>query len=268
MSDAQHTLFLWIRGAFPRRIAYQLLQKGICSSVADLHAGKTIAPSFRINPSVFNLKPSGDMSMDELDGSDPKPAGKSSPALRVRDKDGRETWLCESITIALYIEELFPSYKSLVSGSVLGMMRAVDMITLINLLGVDFGYYLRHAAPITSFWSHLADEDRSLGAARNALFGFNRSLVKLQDWCAPVLAETGFLTPDVEGPGVVDFALAGNMRYLELGYEFNSLEDERLDKLREWWVRFKKECWWWAELEEVDDVHPPQLRFAKEVREV
>lgn len=268
MSETQYTLFLWTRGAFPRRIAYQLLQKGICQSVADLHAGKTVLPNFNINVTTINFHASGEVTMDEADKNDPKPEGKSSPSLRIRQKDGKETWLCESITIALYLDEAFSDFKSTISTDILERMQAIDMITLTNLLGMEFGYYLRHAAPITSFWSHLPDDDRSLPAAKNALGGFNRSLVKLQDWVTPSLDSTGFMTPGVEGPGVVDFALAGNMRYLELGYEFDSLEDERLGRLREWWVRFKGECGWWDALEEVEDVHPPQLRYAKEVREV
>lgn len=268
MSESQHTLFIWTRGAFPRRIAYQLLQKGICNTVEDLHAGKTVLPNFKINVTTLNFHPDGQATMDEADMSDPKPAGKASPALRIRDKDGKESWVHESISIALYIEEVFPDFKKLMADDMVQKLQAVDRITLINLLSMEFGYYLRHAAPVTSFWSHLPDEDRSLGAAKNALFNMNRSLVKLQDWCEPTLESTGFMTPGVEGPGVVDFALAGNMRYIWLGYEFDSLEDERLGKLRGWWVRFKAACEWWDGFEEVEDVHPPQLRFAKEVREV
>lgn len=206
--------------------------------------------------------------MDEADKSDPKPAGKSSPALRIRDKDRKESWIHESTSIALYLEEAFPEFKGLVAADMLQRMQAIDMISLTNILSVEFGYYLRHAAPITSFWSHLPDEDRSLGAAKNALGSFNRNLVKLQDWCTPTLDSTGFMTPGVESPGIVDFALAGNVRYFELGYEFDSFEDGRLGKLKEWWVKFKGACEWWDALEEVEDVHPPQLRYAKEAREV
>lgn len=268
MSEAQHTLFIWLRGAFPRRIAYQLLQKGLCRSVADLHAGKTAVPNLKVNITTINFHASGNVTMDEADKSDPKPEGKSSPALRIRGADGKEEWIHESISIAMYLEEAFPDFKPLVGGDLVQKMQAVDAIALTNLLGHDFGYYLRHAAPITSFWSHLPDSDRSLGAAKNAKFGYNRNLVKLQEWSTHLLDTTGFMTPGVDGPGVVDFALAGNMRYFYLGYEFESLEDERLGKLREWWTRFKAACEWWHELEEGDDVHPPQLRYPKEVREV
>ena len=66
---------------------------------------------------------------------------------------------------------------------------------------------------------------------------------------------------------MVDFGLAGNIRYLELGYDLEMLEDERLGNLREWWTRFKR-LGWWHELEEMGEVHPPCLTPPKGFREV
>lgn len=264
MSEPQHTLFLWLRGAFPRRIAYQLLHKGIVASPSDMLAGRTVLLDFTINIASITLSSDGTPSMTDADPSDPKPQGKSSPCLRIR-QDGSERWINESTAIALYIEDAFPDFRAAVGKDVVSRAQALDMLTLTNLLGHDFGYYLRHAAPVTEFWSGLANADRSHAAARNALAGMVKGLAKLQDWA--VLDETGWMTPGVEGPGVVDFGLAGNMRYLELAYEFDVFEDERLGKLREWKGRFKG-LGWWEELEEVGDVHPSALRYPKDIREV
>lgn len=264
----QHTLFAWVRGAFPRRIAYQLLAKGIVASPADLIASKTQTDSFRINVATFQVVDGVPMGVD-ADPLDPMPKGKSTPSLRITDiKTGEETWIHESTAIALYVEDLFADMKPLISRNPVQRAVTVDMMTLINLLLHDSGYYLRHAAATAAMWSHLANEDRSSAAALNGLAHMNRSLEKLQKWAEPQLLSTGWLTPGVEGhPGVVDMCLAGPLRYLWLAYEFDLLEGENLGLLREWWARFKMEGWW-DELEEREGVHPPELTFGKASRDV
>ena len=267
MSDAHHTLFLWLRGAFPRRIAFQLLIKGIVASAEDMIAGRTQLPNFKINIATMEVTENGPRMVD-ADQSDPKPQGKSSPSLRIRHADvGREDWLSESTAIMSYIEDAFPGHKSMVSSDALRRAQALDLITQVNLMGVDFTHYLRHATAVTESWTGLADADRSHAAARNSLQAFTKSVVKLQAGAAGSLEETGWMTPGVEGPGLVDVTLAANLRYMWLSYEFDTLEDERLDRLREWWKRFKQ-LGWWEDLEETGEVHPPQMRYSKEVREV
>ncbi|KAF4462276.1 hypothetical protein FALBO_10908 [Fusarium albosuccineum] len=266
MENAQYTLFLWLRGAFPRRIAYQLLLKGIVASPEDMLAGRTILSNFNINIATMTFPDTGPIMVDS-DPSDPKPQEKSTPCLRIRHADGREDWINESAAILFYIEDAFPNFKSLAPHDTLKRAQAIDLITQINLLGVDFTYYLRHAAPVTSWWTELPDEDRSLGAARNALHAMTKTMVKLQDGASRSLDETGWLTLGVDGPGIIDVALAANHRYLNLSYEFDCLEDERLDKMRAWWKRFTQ-LEWWDGFEEAGEVHPPQMRWTKEVREV
>lgn len=187
MSGPQHTLFLWLRGAFPRRIAYQLLQKGIVATPADMLIGRTVLPNFTINIASITVS-NGNPTITDADPSDPKPQGKSSPCLRIR-QDGKEHWINESMTIALYIEDAFPDFKGLIGKDIVSRAQAMDRLTLSNLLFHDFGYYIRNAAPGCEFWSGLANADRSHAAALNAKAGMNKSLVKLQDWAA--LDESG-----------------------------------------------------------------------------
>lgn len=266
MSETDHTLFLWLRGAFPRRIAYQLLVKGVVASAEDMLVGRTNLPNFKINISTFVYE-DGSSTFVYSDPSDPKPEGKTNPCLRIRKADGEEHWISESTAIIFYLEEYLSDTKPLIGKDMLQRAQAIDLITQINLLGSDFSYYLRHSAPITQFWSGLADDARSHSASKNALDGFTKSLVKLQNNAEPLLDSTGWLTLGVDGPGAVDVALAANVRYLWLGYEFDVFEDQRLGKLREWWARFTS-LEWWGPLEETGEVHPPQLRYSKEVREV
>jgi glutathione S-transferase len=261
----EYALFIWARGAFPRRLVYYLLEKGLVASPAALLAGETTHPNLKLNLQTVSLE-NGVFSASDSDPSDPKPSGMSTPCLRVRD-DGKESWVHESTSIMMLFEEAFDSGPSLASKD--PVMRAMtwDMLGQINLTGVDITYYLRHASPVTQSWTHMDPNQRSHPAARNARDAFDRGLVKLQTWAEPSLKNSGWLTPGVQGPGVVDFALAGPSRYQLLGYELDCFEDERLGLLREWWARFEKLSWW-GEFEECEDNHPEGMSYPKEVREV
>ncbi|KAI6780779.1 uncharacterized protein J7T54_001087 [Emericellopsis cladophorae] len=260
----EYTLFIWARGAFPRRIVYQLLQKGLVASPAALLAGETTQLHLTLNLQTMSIT-NGVFSTAESNPSDPKPAGTSTPCLRVRDGD-TETWIHESTSIMMFIEDTFEGPR-LASRSPLMRALTWDLLGQINLAGVDMTYYMRHATPVTQSWSRMDPNQRSHPAAWNARDAFHRSLLKLQAWAAPSLKSSGWLTPGVDGPGVVDFALAGPARYQWLGYELDSFEDERLGLLREWWARFKTLSWW-EEFEECKDNHPEGMSYPKEAREV
>lgn len=267
MSDAPHTLYAWVRGAYPRRIAYQLLLKGIVPSPAALLAGETVLQNFKINVASFQIVDGNPTSVD-ADPSDPKPDGKSSPCLRITDPaTGSEQWIHESSSIAWYIEDVFTNFRPLVGSSPADRAAAHDMIALINLCFHDASYYLRHAAAVTSFWSRLSPEDRSSEAAVNAALHMNHSLVKLQTWAEQRLRTGGWLTPGIQGPGIVDACLAGPARALWLGYSFEVFGDERLVLLKEWFQRFRA-LKWWDELECKGDAYPPELSFGPECRDV
>ncbi|KAI1488484.1 hypothetical protein F5X96DRAFT_645368 [Biscogniauxia mediterranea] len=263
----QYTLWLWLEGMFPRRLNYFLLMKGLVSTPADLLQGKTNISNLQI----IKMRPdmtSGSWKFDPE--TEPLPTGVSTPCLRVTDtRTGREHWIRESVSILSYFEDVFrdrgPALQSL---NPLEVAATADMMGAINLAMSDGGTYLRHACPAMAAWSGLKDEDRSRAAALNAYEMMVRGLGKLQMWAQDTLAETGWLTPGISGPGLADITLAAGRRYLELGYGWDTFEREELKLLAEWYERFKKAVPWWDALEEREDVHPKEMMLGKESREV
>ncbi|KAF6817721.1 hypothetical protein CPLU01_13496 [Colletotrichum plurivorum] len=261
---AEHTLYLWPRGFYPRRVVYYLLIKGLAKP-ADLLQGKSTAPTLKINIVNYNKET---QKLEPVDVDDPKPADKSTPCMRVVDSATRRTrWVHESTAIPAYLEDAYPNLPPLQSQSIVERAVMGDIILAINAAQDDFSYYLRHASPIACRYMALDNADRSQTAALNGKAQMNRCLLKVQKWAAESLAESGWLTPGIETPGLADVCLAGWIRYIELAYEFNVLEGDGLDALRSWWARFQT-LPWWEEMEETGEVHPESLRFGKESREV
>jgi glutathione S-transferase len=266
----QLTLWLWPEGLFPRRLSYYLLMKGIVSTPADLHAGKTTDPSLTIKL-IRYTKGKG---LVHDDPSDQPPKGASTPCLRIAtvtsDSSSPIYYIYESISILLYFERTYTQPPALVPTSPLFQAQLEDRLAL--LMGMmDHGlYYLKHAVPQTSFWSGVPPEDRSLATARHAKQSMISSLVKLQSWCQASLSTTGYLTPGVElGPGLVDICLAAQVRYLHLCYGgYDLFEEGDLEAMKEWYARFKGACAWWDVLEEREDVHPQGLCYPKGCREI
>ncbi|KAI0592746.1 hypothetical protein F4775DRAFT_580940 [Biscogniauxia sp. FL1348] len=263
----QYTLWLWLEGMFPRRLNYFLLMKGLVATPMDLLQGKTNIPNLQI----IKMRPdmtSGSWKFDPETES--LPTGVSTPCLRVKDtRTGRERWVRESVSILSYFEDVFrdrgPALQSL---DPLDVAATNDMMGTINLAMGDGATYIRHACPIMAAMSGLKDEDRSHAAARNAYEMMVKGLSKVQMWAQGTLTETGWLTPGIPGPGLVDITLAAGRRYLELGYGWDTFEREELNILAEWYERFKKAVPWWDALEEREDVHPKEMMFGKESREV
>lgn len=259
MDNLQLKLFLWPRGLFPRRIAYQLLMQELVESPKALLSGKAAVPNISLN--ISTLGPSG---FEDSDPTDPKPAGYSSPCLRVTDTTtGKVQWIRESSAISYFLAEAFPSRLPLQGESLVDRAAAADMVYLINLMAHDSSYYVRHASAAASSWSGVQNEDRSLPAALDAKTSMLRSLQKLQSWSLESLQTTGWLTPGIQHPGLVDVSLAAILRYLGLVYELDFLEDDTFEPLRGWWAKFKTVPWW-HKLEEEGEVHPPSLRYGKQ----
>ncbi|KAI0024022.1 hypothetical protein F4780DRAFT_776247 [Xylariomycetidae sp. FL0641] len=271
------TLWLWLEGAFPRRISYFLLQKGLVSSPAALLRGETNAPDLRIVRMGLDLSAAGgtwtfDPAHDAL------PAGASTPCLRVRGPHPHpDRWVRESASILAFLDTYYSSSSSpaLQPADPVDRAAAADATALVDHALAHARAYLAHAAPAAAAWSGLRAADRSLAAAAHARGDLRRCLRKLAGWTAPALAASGWLTPGVaHGPGLVDVALAGPARYLVLAYAWDILaeeeeedDDAELLPLRRWYARF---CAlpWWRELEERADVHPRELRFGEAAREV
>lgn len=138
---------------------------------------------------------------------------------------------------------------------VLDTVAMNDLVGQMNISITDSSTYLRHASPQFAAFSGLQNEERSQAAARIGYQITMKGFLKVQDWAHDSLATTGWLTPGIDGPGLVDVNLAAVRRYLELGYGWNIFEKEELKPLEEWYGRFQKLAWWDA-LEERPNVHP------------
>lgn len=259
----QHTLFLWIEGMFPRRIAYALIMKGLVESPARLFTGETKDPYFQVKRIIFEGG-----KMINVDPTDPRPADKSMPCLRIVDLiRGTTTWLHESTAILNYLEDIYPTFSPLRGPTPLDKALMNDTITRLNEALVDSLYYIKNAAPVTTFWSGLRDEERSLDIALYAKKQMVKGLLKVQAWAEVNLQNKKWLTHGLDHPGLADLCLAAWIHYNELSYAFDILEDKELGLLRNWYARFKQESWW-KELEESDYHHPPEITYDASCREV
>ncbi|RMJ13609.1 hypothetical protein CDV36_006706 [Fusarium kuroshium] len=262
-ADSKLTLFLWLEGFFPKQIVYFLLLKGLVGSPSQLYEGKTNDPRLEIKILRFN----GSAVVD-VDPSNPKPTNKSSPCLRITDPNGKNEsrWVHESSSIRFLLQELYPEKTPMISPTPLERALMNDIHSTILQSITDSNYYIKNAAAVTTSWSGIRDEDRSLALARHAKENHVRALLKAQEWAAESLEKGGWLTPGLDHPGMVDAALAGGARYMELSYSLDVFEDERLGLLREWYARFKQVSWW-SELEK-SGRHPKELSYPSSCREV
>ncbi|SCO76390.1 uncharacterized protein FRV6_00602 [Fusarium oxysporum] len=244
----KHTLFLWIEGYFPKRIAYYLLSKGICSSVEQLYDGKTNEINLKIVPITFT----GDGFVSE-DPEEPLPPGTKVPALRLDDTEsGRSIWIHETWSIINYLEEVFDgnNYRQMWSTNPIDRAVTQDVLSYIA-LATDAGrIWLVNCAPyMAAFWNIPASE-LSLPVGRRARREFEGHFKTLQNVAAGNLTSTGWLTPAADGgPGMADVMLAATVRHTELSWREFILEDEELGRLRKWYEKFKTVEFWY-ELEE------------------
>ncbi|KAL2208484.1 hypothetical protein CC79DRAFT_1331661 [Sarocladium strictum] len=263
MSEMQHTLWLWLEGVFPRRLAYFFLIKNLTPSVADLLAGRTTMRNMKLIPSHREMPPAVWSSSDP---SDPPPEGATNPCLRITDPaTGKSRFLYESTSILLYLEELYPEYPMQPKG-LIERAQMHDMLGLISLIGSDTNYKLRNTIPPHGMMMGLMPENQSQTAAENAEMQEKKGLLKLLEWAKEFgCFEKGWLTPGVDGPGLVDVALVPNFRFVELVWGIDILEDEDLKPFAEWYGRFKS-LPFWKEYEEREDALPAMLAFGKTSR--
>lgn len=262
--NVTYTLFLWPHGLFPRRIIYQLLASCIVPSTSALFSPKPCPsyPNFTIR--MITLDPST-FAWQSSDPADPKPDGKSMPALRITDQTTKATrWIHESTSILLYLEAAFPpssAGQAMLPADPIDLANAHDMLLLTNEVIFWSGGMIRHADPSSSSWSGMTSEQQSKGAAEDALRMCRLRLVQLQEWAAESLRASGWLTPGVgTGPGAVDVSLMAWLRYLEVTYEWDALGDARLESLVGWKRRMET-VGWLREFEEDKSVeHPGFLR--------
>lgn len=261
-NQEQHTLWLWMEGVFARRISYFLLMKGLVASTAELLAGRSTAT----NLSIIRTYPLPPLKWESEDPNDPPPKHATNPCMRTTNRvTGMSKFVYESTSILLYLEELYPN-PPMQPTSLIGRAHMLDMIGQINLISIDTNYFLRNTVPEHGMIMGLNHEDQSRTAALNAKFQEMHGFLKLQTWAQNNgLQSTGWLTPDVDGPGLVDLALVPNLRFVELVYGIDTLEDNALKPLAEWYKRFKTLSWW-SEYEEREGILPEMLSFGKTSR--
>ncbi|RBR22467.1 hypothetical protein FVER53590_10755 [Fusarium verticillioides] len=241
----KHTLFLWIEGYFPKRIAYYLLSKGICSSVEQLYDGNTNESNLKIVPITFT----GDSFISE-DPEEPLPSGTKVPALRLDDTDnGKSIWIHETWSIINFLEEVFDSdkYRKMWASNPINRAITQDALSYIA-LATDAGrVWLVNCAPyMADFWN-IPDSELSLPVGRRARREFEEHFKTLQNVCADNLTSTGWLTPAADaGPGLADVMLAATVRHTELSWSEFILKHEELGKLRQWYENFKTVGFWHA----------------------
>lgn len=258
------TLFLWLEGFFPKTISYYLLFKGIVDSPAQMYQGATNDPHLKIKIISVN-----GMAFQDADPEDPKPRDKSTPCLRVLDKAAGEntTWVHESSSILRFLEDHYSSQGLPMMGT-----EALDRAIMHDCLAAayqgfhDCNYYIKNAAAVTSSWSGIRNEDRSLAIGLHAKQAMTRSFTKIQGWAMDSLQDGGWLTSGLRSPGLVDVVLAAGVRYMELSYSLDLLEDQGLEPLRQWYARFKKSHWW-EEYEE-SGRFPKELSHPADCREI
>lgn len=272
----QHTLWLWTEGAFARRVMYYLLIKGLVSSPAALLEGKTTEANLLIN--VIKLDPQTGGWICTNNPSDPQPAGTSNPCMRTTCTETKtSTLIHESNSILLYLEELYPAKSdqppALKGNTLLLSAKTADLLTQINLLGMNTNYFLRNTITVHGNVMGLSPSDQSRTAALSARHWETQTLLKIQDWAITHNdfldhhRSGGWLTPGIStNPGVVDVALAANHRFVELIYGIDMLDvDETLAPLREWYNRFRQQSWWKA-FEDREDIVPEVLKGGREDR--
>jgi glutathione S-transferase len=244
----EHKLFLWIEGYFPKRIAYYLLSRGLCSSVEQLYDGKTNEANLKIVRITFT----GNGFVSE-DPDEPLPSGTKVPALRLDDTDsGKSIWIYETWSIINYIEEVFDSnkYRQIWATNPIDRAITQDILGYIALATDSGRIWLINCAPyMAAFWN-IPDSEVSLAVGRRARRDFEGHFKTLQNVAANNVTKTGWLTPAADGgPGMADVMLAATVRHTELSWSEFILEDEELGRLREWYEKFKTVGFWY-ELEE------------------
>ena len=248
-SEYKHTVFLWIEGYFPKRVAFYFLSKGLCTSVEQLYRGETNEPNIRVI--VVKLDPT--LGYASTDPENPLPVGKSLPTMRIENtKTGKISWIHETYSIITYFEDLFPggdasgtSYRKMQATSALERATAEDILGALSLADAIGGTWLGNAAPKLAQYRGIPESEQSIIVARRAKKDQNEKFLLAQTWAADNLAATGWLTPAPDGgPGLADVVLAANVRYLELSWCQFLFEDEPLGGLREWYEKFKTLPFW------------------------
>ncbi|KAH8173415.1 hypothetical protein LIA77_07670 [Sarocladium implicatum] len=263
-SQQQLTLWLWMEGAFPRRIVYFLLMKKLTPTVSSLLSGSSTDPNLKIVPLNRAMPP---LVWETVRAEDPAPPENArSPCLRITDPaTGSERFIYESTSILLYLEELYPE-NSLQPSDPVDRAKVTDFLTQINLVATDTNYKLRNTIPEHGMMMGLMPENQRQETADNAAAQETKGFKQLLNWAQQeTFQKTGWLTPGMDGPGLVDLTLVADVRFVELAYGIETFRGEELEPLRRWYEKFQTLDWWPA-FEEREGSLPAIMSFGKTSR--
>ncbi|KAF4966729.1 hypothetical protein FSARC_5621 [Fusarium sarcochroum] len=255
-----HILYLWIEGYFPKRVAFYLLSKNLCSSVEQLYRGETNDPQLRIVRVDF-VPGQGFVSQDP---ENPLPDGKSLPALRLDDASGTSRWISETYSMITYFEDLYPgndstNLRQMQAKEAADRAIAQDIIGILTTADNDGGVWLSNCAPIAADFKNIPERERNLAVGHRGKRSMEDNLKAAQTIASGNLEATGWLTPRADGgPGIADVIYAANVRYMQLSWCEFIIEREDLGQLRSWYEKFQT-LPFWHEMEETG-------RFPKEVQ--
>lgn len=262
-SQKQHTVWLWTEGVFARRIIYFLLMKKLAPKVSSILNGCSISPTLTIVP----VQPGPALSWQPVNAGDPTPPKHASnPCLRITDLATKEErHIYESTSILLYLEELYPEHP-LQPRELVDRAKMMDFLGQINLVAIDTNYKLRNTIPEHGMAMGLMPESQRKETAVNAEAQEKKGYEKLLSWAhEESFRTTGWLTPGMDTPGLVDIALAPNVRFVDLVYGIKTFDGEKLRGLQDWYEKFQS-LEWWQDFEERDGILPGMLSFGKTSR--
>jgi hypothetical protein len=116
---------------------------------------------------------------------DPQPTGAINPCMRTTCTQTRISTLVHEInSLLLYLEDLYPvksgQRPALEGDTLLLTAKTADLLTQINLLGINTNYFLRNTIIVYGNVMGLSPSDQIRTAALNARHWETQTLLKIQ----------------------------------------------------------------------------------------
>lgn len=223
------TLWIWPSGLFPCRLIYYFRAKGLTLSVLKQHG-------IQLVPIVLASSPPA---LQSMEGFETRPVDSSLPIMRIRHADGRTTWIRESLSILVYLEDVFPAsagWPELRGENAEQVAQGSDILCLL----VDATHWslveLINSNSSTTSWSGLKEEEMSASTATYAANKVQFYLTRLEQWLEADKAS------NAKGTSLAGLALLAQVEYYEMMYGMDWLCGHRA--LRQWVENTKRETWY------------------------
>jgi glutathione S-transferase len=224
---------------------YYLRAKSLPSAILSIH---------NINIIPVTYSPAG---LASKEGHEVRPAGTTLPCLRIKKPGQEPFFICESMAIMEYFEELFgcKAYPDLRGSTLEQRSRTSDILSLLQEAIVWYGVACLHGDPSTLLWSGMKTPQSS-SASADAKMRHHKLLSKLEKWVGDGITIEGWrsLSGDTEVT-LADLVLMATVEFAEHWYagEWRDWIAEH-GVLRVWCERAKEQPWFVTkeELEEMD----------------